>query len=108
MPARRRPNLNAVDAHVELARATWPQIDPDVEGIVVRVGRIAGLLDVAPGDNLRRVGLTKEEFKVLCALHGGDQSHKTLCADLAVSTGAMTNRLRKPPRGRFVARPPAP
>ena len=36
-----------VDAQVRLALATWPHIDPDVEGIVTRIARAAGYLDQA-------------------------------------------------------------
>jgi DNA-binding MarR family transcriptional regulator len=86
---------SSVDAHVQLAKATWPTIDPDVEGIVVRIARAAQLLDHAARANLHHVALTKEEFKVICALHGGSRSHGSLCDELAVSTGAMTNRLDK-------------
>ena len=54
-----------VDAQVRLALATWPQIDPDVEGIVTRIAKAARYLDHAARASLARVGLTKEEFKVL-------------------------------------------
>lgn len=84
-----------VDAQVRLALATWPQIDPDVEGIVTRIAKAARYLDLAARASLTRVGLTKEEFKVLCALHSGARSHGSLCRALHVSTGAMTNRLDK-------------
>jgi DNA-binding MarR family transcriptional regulator len=97
-----------VDAHVQLAKATWTQIDPDVEGIVVRIARAAGLLDLAARDSLRQVALTKEEFKVLCALHAGGQSHGWLCDKLGVSTGTMTNRLDKLQRAGFLSRRPDP
>jgi DNA-binding MarR family transcriptional regulator len=97
-----------VDAHVQLAKATWPQIDPDVEGIVVRVARAAGLLDRATRSNLQQVALTKEEFKVICALHSGDRSHGSLCNDLGVSTGSMTNRLDKLERAGLIQRSPDP
>jgi DNA-binding MarR family transcriptional regulator len=82
-----------LDARVRLALATWPQIDPDVERIVTRIARAAGYLDQAAKASLDRVGLTKEEFKVLCALGSGRRSHGSLCSQLGVSTGAMTNRL---------------
>lgn len=97
-----------VDTHVRLARATWPQIDPDVEGIVVRVARAAELLDRAAGASLRQVELTREEFKVICTLHSGARSHGSLCDELAVSTGAMTNRLDKLERTGLVERSPDP
>jgi DNA-binding MarR family transcriptional regulator len=93
-----------LDARVRLALATWPQIDPDVEGIVTRITKAAGYLDQAAQATLARVGLTKEEFKVLCALHAGSRSHGSLCRELRVSTGAMTNRLDKLERAALVAR----
>jgi DNA-binding MarR family transcriptional regulator len=93
-----------VDAQVRLALATWPQIDPEVEGIVTRIARAAGYLDEAARASLNRVGLTKEEFKVLCALHAGARSHGSLCRDLRVSTGAMTNRLDKLERAGLLGR----
>ncbi len=93
-----------VDAQVRLALATWPQIDPDVEGIVTRIAKAARYLDGAAQASLTRVGLTKEEFKVLCALHTGARSHGSLCRALRVSTGAMTNRLDKLERAGLLAR----
>ncbi len=93
-----------VDAQVRLALATWPQIDPDVEGIVTRITTAARYLDHAARASLTRVGLTKEEFKVLCALHAGARSHASLCRALRVSTGAMTNRLDKLERAGLLAR----
>lgn len=91
-------------AHLRLALATWPQIDPEVEGVVTRVARAAQYLDHAAQASLTRVGLTKEEFKVLCALHSGKRSHGSLCSELHVSTGAMTNRLDKLERSSLLAR----
>jgi DNA-binding MarR family transcriptional regulator len=93
-----------LDARVRLALATWPQIDPDVEGIVTRIAKAAGYLDQAAHATLSRVGLTKEEFKVLCALQVDSRSHGWLCGQLRVSTGAMTNRLDKLERTGLVAR----
>ena len=93
-----------LDAQVRLALATWPQIDPDVEGIVTRIAKAAGYLDHAAQATLSRVGLTKEEFKVLCALHAGTRSHGSMCRELGVSTGAMTNRLDKLERAGLLAR----
>jgi DNA-binding MarR family transcriptional regulator len=85
-----------LDAHVRLALATWPQIDPEVEGIVTRIAKADRYLARAALPSLNQVGLTKEEFKVLICLHtGGAQSHGSLCRELIVSTGAMTNRLDK-------------
>ena len=93
-----------LDAHVRLALATWPQIDPGVEGIVTQIGKASRLLDSEMKLSLEYVGLTKEEFKVLIELHAGPLSHGALCRELEVSTGAMTNRLDKLERGGLVAR----
>lgn len=84
-----------VAEHVRWAAANWPQIDPEVEGIVVRVEKIHRHFQDAFRASLGEAGLTKEEWKVLMALHDSVRSHGWLCQDLDVSTGAMTNRLDK-------------
>lgn len=88
----------------QLALATWPQIDPSVESIVNRISDAYHLLDDQMRDSLSHVGLTKEEFKVLIALHSGPRTHGALCRELHVSTGAMTNRLDKLERATLVSR----
>jgi DNA-binding MarR family transcriptional regulator len=93
-----------LDPHVRLALATWPQIDPVVEGIVTRIAKASRLLDAEMRTSLAHVGLTKEEFKVLIELHSGPQTHGALCRHLEVSTGAMTNRLDKLERAGLVSR----
>lgn len=72
--------------------------------IVTRVAKAARHLDHAAQASLTRVGLTKEEFKVLCALGTGTRSHGSLCSELHVSTGAMTNRLDKLERSGLLTR----
>jgi DNA-binding MarR family transcriptional regulator len=93
-----------LDPHIRLALATWPQIDPAVEGIVTRISKASRQLDGEMRASLARVGLTKEEFKVLMQLHAGPQTHGALCRQLEVSTGAMTNRLDKLERAGLVSR----
>ncbi len=93
-----------LDPHVRLALATWPQIDPAVEGIVTRIAKASRQLDAEMRTGLAHVGLTKEEFKVLMELHAGPQTHGALCRQLEVSTGAMTNRLDKLERAGLVSR----
>ncbi|HUA44839.1 MAG TPA: MarR family transcriptional regulator [Solirubrobacteraceae bacterium] len=97
-----------VAEHVRWAVANWPQIDPEVEGIVVRVDKINRHFENAFRDSLGEVGLTKEEWKVVMALHRSVRSHGWLCRDLDVSTGAMTNRLDKLERGGLIRRAPDP
>ena len=94
--------------HVRWAVANWPQIDPEVEGIVTRVEKINRYLQNASRASLGEVGLTKEEWKVLFALHENVRSHGWLCRDLDVSTGAMTNRLDKLERRGLILRAPDP
>jgi DNA-binding MarR family transcriptional regulator len=84
-----------LDERIALAVATWPQIDPEVEGIITRVDKIGRYLQTAFRASLGEAGLTKEEWKVVMALTRGVRSHGWLCRDLDVSTGAMTNRLDK-------------
>jgi DNA-binding MarR family transcriptional regulator len=93
-----------VTEHVRWVAANWPQIDPDVEGIVVRVEKIHRHFQDAFRASLGEAGLTKEEWKVLMALHDSVRSHGWLCQDLDVSTGAMTNRLDKLERRGLIRR----
>jgi DNA-binding MarR family transcriptional regulator len=97
-----------LDPHIRLALATWPQIDPGVEGIVTRIGKAQRLLEGEMKVSLASVGLTREEFKVLIELHSGPLTHGALCRELEVSTGAMTNRLDKLEQAELVRREPDP
>jgi DNA-binding MarR family transcriptional regulator len=97
-----------VTEHVRWAVGTWPQIDPEVEGIVVRVEKIHRHFQDAFRASLGEAGLNKEEWKVLMALHDSVRSHGWLCQDLDVSTGAMTNRLDKLERRGLIRRAPDP
>ena len=97
-----------VTEHVRWAVATWPQIDAEVEGIVARVEKVHRHFQEAFRASLGEAGLTKEEWKVLMALHGRVRSHGWLCQELDVSTGAMTNRLDKLERRGLIRRAPDP
>jgi DNA-binding MarR family transcriptional regulator len=94
--------------HVRLALATWPQIDPAVEAIVNQIHDVDKLLGAEMRESLTHFGLTVEEFKVLMALQPGPRTHGSLCRQLEVSTGAMTNRLDKLEREQLVSRAPDP
>ncbi len=102
------PGTDEVDGHVDSAVAKWPEIDPEVEGIVVRIDKIDRLIDKTATANLGRFELTHEEFKVLISLHNGPRTHGSLSRELVVSTGAMTNRLDKMERTGLLARSPDP
>lgn len=94
----------ALDTHVLLALAIWPQIDPAVEAIVTQIDKAERLLDGEMQRSLSEVGLTMEEGKVLLELGRGPRTHGELCRRLGVSTGAMTNRLDKLAGGGLVTR----
>ncbi len=102
------PTSDEVDEHAVSAAAKWPVIDPEVEGIVVRIDKIDRLIDKTAMVNLARFDLTHEEFKVLISLHKGPRTHGSLSHELMVSTGAMTNRLDKMERTGLVTRKPDP
>jgi DNA-binding MarR family transcriptional regulator len=97
-----------VAEHVRWAVATWPQIDPEVEGIATRIDKINRHLQAAARASMGEAGLNKEEWKVLMALHHSVRSHGWLCRDQHVSTGAMTNRLDKLERRGLIRRTPDP
>jgi MarR family len=99
---------DSVEAHVESSVAQWPQIDPEVEAIVIRLNRADRYLVKAATVSLDRVGLAYEEFKVLILLHDGPRSHGSLCRELLVSSGVMTNRLDKLERAELLLRKPDP
>jgi DNA-binding MarR family transcriptional regulator len=99
---------DSVAEHVRWAVSAWPQIDPEVEGIVSRVSKIDRYLQNAFRASLGQAGLTKEEWKVIMALSRDVRSHGWLCRDLDVSTGAMTNRLDKLEDRGLIKRAPDP
>ncbi|MGI8716021.1 MAG: MarR family winged helix-turn-helix transcriptional regulator [Solirubrobacteraceae bacterium] len=84
-----------VEEQVQAARDQWPQIDPEVEAVVMRLDRADRYILKAATVSLARAGLGYQEFKILKLLLGGPRSHGSLCRELLVSSGVMTNRLDK-------------
>jgi DNA-binding MarR family transcriptional regulator len=105
---RREPIEDGLHEHVRYALATWPQIDPAVEGIVARIAKAERYLVASFRRSLASAGLTQQDFGVLMALHRRSCSHGALCRELTVSTGAMTNRLDKLEQAGLVVRTPDP
>jgi DNA-binding MarR family transcriptional regulator len=93
---------------VRWATSTWPQIDPDVEGIASRVDKAQRYLQSAFRASIGQAGLTKDEWNVLMALRRQIRSHGWLCRELGVSTGAMTYRLDRLEQRGLVKRAPDP
>lgn len=96
------------DEMTDWAIKQWPDIDPDVESIVNRIGSVHRYIDRSSVDTLDELGLANGELKVLLRLSRGRKSHGEIARDLLVSTGTMTNRLDKLESAGLVARHPDP
>jgi DNA-binding MarR family transcriptional regulator len=105
------------DDHVDrllgkIAEAGVADIDPDVEGIVDRIGSIHRRMKKAQEVTLREYGLTPPEWGVLTTLRlGGDHCKSSpgeLASDLELSSGAMTSRLDRLEQAGLVRRLPDP
>jgi len=87
-------------------------IDPEVEGIVDRIGSINHRMKRAQKATLREHGLTHEEWGVMSALRLGNDACRSspgdLANDLELSSGAMTSRLDRLEEGGLVRRLPDP
>ena len=87
-------------------------IDLEVEGIVDRVGGINRRIKRAMEATLAEHGLTLQDWEVLCKLklrrEANRSSPGSLAAELELSTGAMTSRLDRLERERYVRRLPDP
>jgi DNA-binding MarR family transcriptional regulator len=88
-----------------------PDLDYEVEGIVDRISSLDKRLRRSFEDTLAEHGLTRPEWQVLRSLHlhGVEScSPGDLCAELDLSSGAMTNRLDRLERAGLVRRHPDP
>jgi|SoimicmetaTmtHPA_FD_contig_31_8016523_length_893_multi_2_in_0_out_0_1 DNA-binding MarR family transcriptional regulator len=87
---------DSIDAFLERALEVFPDLDPQVEAIVDRVWHLHKHLDRLSDAGARRFELHRGEFKVLLKLRqvlGERLSPGDLSELLALSSGAMTNRL---------------
>jgi len=96
----------------KIAEAGVADIDPDVEGIVDRIGSIHHRMRKAQKVTLREHGLTPEEWGVLTKLRLGSDACRSspgdLANDLELSSGAMTSRLDRLQEAGLVRRLPDP
>jgi DNA-binding MarR family transcriptional regulator len=87
-------------------------IDPDVEGIVDRIGKINSRMKRAQKATLREHDLTPEEWGVMTTLRLGKDACRSspgdLANDLELSSGAMTSRLDRLEEAGLVRRLPDP
>jgi len=96
------------DEHVRWATTAWPEIDPDVEGVVTRIEKAARYFERAATDTLETAQLTHGELKVLLRLTRATRGQGDIARSLLVSTGTMTNQLDKLERAGLVRRLPDP
>ena len=104
MPATPR---DAVDEFLEHALQVFPTLDPEVEAAVDRIAHLDKRLKRLTETGASRFGLNYGEFKVVVKLRqvaGEALSPGALADMLALSTGAMTNRLDRLEEAGFVAR----
>jgi DNA-binding MarR family transcriptional regulator len=111
---------NAVDAahqdHVDHILEQWSHQRPDLDvspmGIIGRMSRLSRFLEHSIAEVLARHGLNEPQFAVLAALRRAGPPHclspTDLYNSLLVSSGAMTNRLRRLEVAGLVKRMPDP
>lgn len=88
---------DSIDDFVERACKIFPRLDPEVEGIVDRICKLAKKFDGILEHGTSEFDLNKGEYKLLAQLRQRDpdfaMSPGELGECLMLSSGAMTNRL---------------
>ena len=98
---------DTVDEFLEHALQVFPTLDPEVEAAVDRITHLDKRLKRLTETGASRFGLNYGEFKVVVKLRqvaGEALSPGALADMLALSTGAMTNRLDRLEETGFIAR----
>jgi DNA-binding MarR family transcriptional regulator len=102
--------------HVDHILDQWsrqrPELDVSPMGIIGRMSRLSRFLEQSIAEVLARYGLNEPQFAVLAALRRAGPPHclspTDLYNSLLVSSGAMTNRLRRLEVAGLVKRMPDP
>ena len=106
------PRQDHVDQIVEQWRLQRPDLDVSPMGIIGRMSRLSRFLEHSIAEVLARYGLNESQFAVLAALRRAGPpnclSPTDLYNSLLVSSGAMTNRLRRLEEAGLVKRVPDP
>jgi DNA-binding MarR family transcriptional regulator len=101
-----------VDQIVDLWSLQRPDLDVSPMGVIGRISRLSRFLEHAIAELLARHGLNESQFAVLAALRRIGPPHclspTDLYNSLLVSSGAMTNRLRRLEEAGLVERIPDP
>jgi DNA-binding MarR family transcriptional regulator len=106
------PRQDHVDHIVEQWSLQRPDLDVSPMGIIGRMSRLSRFLEHSIAEVLARHGLNESQFAVLAALRRAGPpnclSPTDLYNSLLVSSGAMTNRLRRLEEAGLVKRVPDP
>jgi DNA-binding MarR family transcriptional regulator len=90
------PPPDSIDRFLEASLALFPGVDPETEGVIDRIHKIAKHAKRLDESASKRYGLNAGEFHTLVKLRVAPE-HRLSAGDLAehldLSTGAMTNRL---------------
>jgi len=88
---------DTVDANLEIWARELPELDLETEGIIERIHRLERFVDRAVQETLEEFEVSHGEWKVLANLRRAGPPYRgkpgTLAKRLALSSGAMTNRL---------------
>ncbi|MFI5745541.1 MarR family winged helix-turn-helix transcriptional regulator [Streptomyces sp. NPDC051644] len=97
------------DGHVERWKPVLPDLDPDVEGAVTRMGKLSVHLRRVREQSLVDFDLDRQEFDTLHKLagRGGKAAPSELAADLDLAPASVTGRLDALERRGFVRRTPS-
>ena len=101
---------DSVDYCVADISSRFPQIDPEVEGIVDRLGTIQKHASRSFEDTLAEHGLNHGEYRLLLRLETRSEKKRLSAGELSkmlmLSSGAMTNRLDRMASAGLVRRLP--
>jgi DNA-binding MarR family transcriptional regulator len=101
-----------VDRWLETIRERLPMLDPEVEGIVDRIGGLNRRFKRAQNETLAEFKLDHAEYKLLGFLNRQDETYRSSPGKLArvmeLSSGAITNRLDRMEEAGLLRRLPDP
>jgi DNA-binding MarR family transcriptional regulator len=103
---------DSVDFCTDDIASNYPQIDPEVEGVVSRMAAINKHVQREFDETLAGHGLNHGEYRLLLRLSTRSADNRMSAGDLSralmLSSGAMTNRLDRLERAGLVRRVPDP
>jgi len=106
------PERDHIDRFLDTIRERLPMLDPEVEGIVDRIGGLQRRFKRAMDETLDEFDLDWSEYKLLSLLTREGEVYRSSPGKLArimeLSSGAMTNRLDRLEQAGLVRRRPDP